>query len=274
MTQNKTLTDFHDIVDNLGRIYILLLFVSGAIWAFIAVNSVDQPEIFKIAMIYSLLLIFGFVGVMLDRNSVPKNKLGLDSRIWEGTRLKYQLAAGILVFFFWYLVFMRSGFAVATPQSIFAVNPAINYFLVTVLGPLAEDIFFFGVINITLLTLLRKFGQSTKNSLIIAALMAASTPLFKNVPNSMFTILGSAALIGITGFTKNPFLQKHGLILASALFIGGAVFPNFHSYAYQLNQQNFVAASWFGILMCLMVSYIGLLPVDITHIANNVAAIG
>jgi hypothetical protein len=273
-------TKFKDIVDNLGRIYILLLFISGAIWAFVAVNNFDTSSLFKVAMIYSMLLIFGFIGVSYDRR---KQNLGIDSRIWDGDRLQYKLAISVIFFFIWYLVFMKSGFAVATAQStggtLFSTSPTLNFLLVSVFGPLAEDIFFFGVCNITLITLLRELVLAqnrevyAKKGLIMAAMMMATYPLFVNVPNAIIYSSTAAILVAVTSFTQNKFLLKHAPIFASALIIGGLVFPRFHSYAYQLNERSYVAATYFGTFMCLITSYVGLLPVDIIHIANNIIAL-
>lgn len=280
-TKRKTISipllpEYSDIVDNLGRIYIFMLFISGAIWAFIAINSFDSPDLFKIAMIYALLLIFGFFGISFDRRS---NNLGLDSRIWDGHKLKYQLAVGVIFFIGWYLLYMKAGFSVATAQNIgqtalFSVNPTVNFILLTVLAPLAENIFFFGVLNITLVTFLREIAMDRNKSLIMAGLLALTYFLFTNVPNAIYWVMGAAGLMAITGITQNKFLVKHAPFFVAALMIGGLVFPRFHSYAYQLNERHYIAATFFGIFMCLIVSYIGLLPVDIAHILNNIIAIG
>ena len=272
--KNKSI-EFPDIIDNLGTVYIAILFVSGIIWAFIAINNFETPTIFKLSLIYSILLIFGFLGVSYDRRT---QQLGLDSRIWEGTKLKTQLLVAIIVFALWYLIFMSSGFAVATPQSVtggslFSVTPALNFFLTAVLAPIAENIFFFGVINITFIFILRKlFQEENKTKIIITGIVIAATaPIFSNVPNSMYIIFLAAALTIITGITKINFLKKHAPILISALIIGGAIFPKFHSFAYQLNENSYIAAQVFGITVSIIAAYIGLLPVDILHIANNAA---
>jgi len=272
MAKNNGTNGFDNLVDNLGRIYIFILFISGAIWAFIAVNSINSPDLFKISLIYALLLIFGFLGVAFDRMS---GNLGLDSRIWEGKKLKFQLALGVIFFVAWYLLFMKPGFSVATAQNstLFSVNPTLNFILITVLGPLAENIFFFGVLNITFVTFLRRFVNNKGKSLAIAGIIAISYPLFRNVPNAAYFIGAASIIMAVTGFTQNKFLLKHAPFIISALFVGGLVFPRFHSYAYQLNENNYVAASYFGFIVCLITSYIGLMPVDIAHIANNIVAI-
>jgi hypothetical protein len=273
-------TKFKDVVDNLGRIYIILLFISGAIWAFVAVNNFDTPSLFKVAMIYSMLLIIGLLGISFDRR---KEELGIDSRIWSGDRLKYKLGLSVIFFFIWYLVFMKSGFAVATAQStggtLFSTSPTLNFLLVSVFGPLAEDIFFFGVANITMVTILRELmavqrkGETAKKGIIMAVLLMATYPLFTNVPNAIIYAGTAAGIVAVASFTQNKFLLKHVPYFASALIIGGLVFPRFHSYAYQLNERSYVAATYFGTLMCLITSYVGLLPVDIIHIANNIIAL-
>jgi hypothetical protein len=268
--------EYSDVVDNLGRIYLFLLFISGAVWAFIAVNSFDHPDLFKIALIYALLLIFGFFGISYDRRS---NNLGLDSRIWEGKKLKYQLAVGVVFFIGWYLLYMRSGFSVATAQNVgqtalFSVNPTLNFLLLTVLGPLAENIFFFGVLNITIVTFLREIIIDRNKSILLAGIIGLTYFLFTNVPNAMYMVMGASLLTVLTGISGNKTLQKHAPFVITALLVGGLIFPRFHSYAYQLNEKHFIAATFFGIFMCLIVSYIGLLPVDIIHIANNIVAIG
>lgn len=273
---NNIITAFQDAVDDLGKMYILILFVSGVIWAFIAINNFESPQIFKISIIYSLLLIFGLIGVLADRNS---NKLGLDSRLWESSNVKKQLLISVVFILAWYLLFIKNQFSVATAQSVgstalFSVSPTLNFMLVAVLGPLAENIFFFGILNITVITLLRSFVQNKTKGLVISGLIFASQILFLNVPNSFLIISSSAAIVAITAITQNKFLIKHGPIFASALYIGGAVFPKYHSYAYQLNERNYIAASWFGFFVCLLAAYIGMMPVDLAHIANNVIAVG
>jgi len=277
-TNNRSILSptFKDIVDNLGRYYMILLFISGAVWAFVAVNSFDAPDLFKIALIYALLLIFGFFGVSLDRRPA---EFGINSRIWEGAKLKSQLAIGAIFFIGWYLLFMTSGFSVATAQSVgstalFAVNPTINFILLTVLGPLAENIFFFGVLNITLITLLQKIVKSRTQSLVFAGLTGLSYFMFENVPNAIVLVGAAAGITALAGLTQHQFLLKHAPFVVSAFIIGALVFPRFHSYAYQLNQKNYIAASWFGFFMCLLAGYIGMMPVDIAHILNNIIAVG
>lgn len=275
MAQNKKKTfELSDMVDNLGNVYLMILFVSAVIWAFIAVNNFETPEIFKISLIYSLLLIFGFIGISYDRRT---QQLGLDSRIWQGKDIKKKLLVSVIFFAIWYIVFMSSGFSVATAQSVtsgslFSISPALNFFLTTVLGPLAENIFFFGVINITLVFILRKLLANVNNKkgpITLGVLMIASIPLFSNVPNSAY-LLGLAGILTIaTTFTKSGFMQKHAPVLISALIVGGVVFPKFHSFAYQLNERSYIAAQVFGIGVSIIASYIGILPVDILHIANN-----
>lgn len=274
--KNRGILEFKDITDDLGRVYIIVLFVSAVIWAFTAINAFDTPHLFKLALIYSLLLIFGFIGVSYDRR---QKKLGLDSRIWESGKLKLKLGISVVFFFLWYIIFMKQGFAVATAATVpggalFSVSPTLNFLLTAVLGPLAENIFFFGVINITVIMLLRKFVRNRVQGLIMAGLILASYPLFTQVPNSFIFLAASAGLVAITTLTQNKFLMKHAPFFASALLIGAVIFPKFHAYAYQLDERSYVAATYFGFFMCLIAGYIGLMPVDITHIANNVIAIG
>ena len=271
--------ELSDVLDNLGMIYIALLFVSGAIWAFIAINNFEVPTIFKLSLIYSILLIFGLLGISYDRRT---QQLGLDSRTWDGDKIKSQLLISVIVFALWYLIFMHSGFAIATPQSVtagalFSVSPALNFFLTSFLGPIAENVFFFGVLNLTMVFALRRlFAQESRIRSIIAGLVImATTPLFSNVPNAIYVLVLAGLLTIFTGVFNIAFVRKHGPIIISALFVGGVIFPKFHSYAYQLNEQSFIAAQVFGIMVCIIASYIGILPVDILHIANNAAvAIG
>ena len=271
----KSILEFPDTTDSLGKIYIITLFISGVIWAFIAVNNFDTPNLFKLALIYSLLLIFGLFGVLYDRQ---QKKLGIDSRIWESSRLRLQLIIGIIFFAIWYIVFIKQGFAVASAQSVgqgalFAVNPTLNYFLITFLAPLAEDIFFFGILNITFILIIRSMAANKIYSMIFAAIIFSLSFLIKNVPNITIYLGASAVIIIATSFL-DPKLQKYPAYLASALCIGAAIFPAFHGYAYQLNERNYVAASWFGLFACLLISFIGLLPVDLAHIANNMLTAG
>lgn len=275
-TKNRTIKDdFVDTLDNLGPLYMTILFISGAIWAFIAINNVLDQGVFKQAMIYSILLIFGFIAVSYDRRA---QKLGLDSRIWESKNIRLKLIIGLVVLAGWYLLFIDSGFSVATASvgTNFSVNPTLNYFLISVLGPLAENIFFFGVLNITLVTLLRRFSQDKVQGTTVAVLIYLSSYLFANVPNITLYCGLSAISMLIATWGNSKTIRKYATIFASAFFIGGAIFPAFHGYAYQLNEKNYIAASYFGILMCIIASYIGIIPVDIVHIGNNaiVAASG
>jgi hypothetical protein len=277
-TKSKTF-ELSDLTDNLGTIYLGLLFSSGIIWAFIAINNFETPTLFKLALIYSILLIFGFLGVSFDRRHL---QLGLDSRIWEGKGIKKKLVLSVVLFALWYLVFMSSGFSVASAYSVtgalFTVSPAVNFFLTAVLGPIAENIFFFGVINMTLIYVLRSVfdaKDARTKSIVIGLILMASSSLFTNVPNSLYILLLAGGLTIATGVSKNEFLMKHAPIAISALFIGGVIFPKFHSFAYQLNESSYIAAQVFGIAVCIIAAYIGMLPVDILHISNNAAvAIG
>jgi hypothetical protein len=271
----KSILEFPDTTDSLGKVYIITLFISGAIWAFIAVNNFDTPNLFKLALIYSLLLIFGLFGILYDRQ---KKKFGIDSRIWESSRLRLQLIIGIIFFAIWYIVFIKQGFAVASAQSIgqgalFAVNPTLNYFLITFLAPLAEDIFFLGILNITFILIIRSMAANKIYSVLLAAIIFALSFLIKNVPNITIYLGASAVIIIATSFL-DPKLQKYPAYLASALCIGASIFPAFHGYAYQLNERNYIAASWFGLFACLLISFVGLLPVDLAHIANNILTAG
>lgn len=279
--KNKTNTKYEisDLIDNLGMIYLAVLFASGVIWAFIAINNFETPVLFKLALIYSLLLIFGLLGISYDRRT---QQLGLDSRIWDGKEIKKQLVVAIVFFAVWYILFMRGGFSVATAQSVtsgtlFSVSPALNFFLTSVLGPIAENVFFFGVINLTLVFILRRmFAEETRTKPIVAGIViVATTPLFWNVPNAAYFLILAGILTIFTGLFKIDMVRKHGPIIISSLIVGGVVFPKFHSYAYQLNEHSFVAAQSFGIAACILISYIGMLPVDLVHIANNIGvAIG
>ena len=266
--------EFKDTVDDLGRIYILILFISGAIWAFIAVNNFNNPPIFRLALTYSLLLIFGFLGISYDRNT---HQLGIDSKIWNSDRLKSKLAISSIVLFLWYLVFFKAGFSIATAQSVtgvfFSVSPTLNWFLTTVLGPLAENVFFFGVINMTLITLIKRTIENKKKTLILAGLIVASSSLFTNVPNSFILLIGSAGILVLATLTQNKFLLKHAPIISSALFIGGVVFPKFHSFAYQLFEKHYIAATIFGIIACVLSVYIGIMVGDIFHVGANMMAV-
>lgn len=272
-------TEFSDLVDNLGRVYLITLFVSAVIWAFIAVNNFETPTIFKLALIYSLLLIFGFLGVSYDRRA---QQLGLDSRIWEGNNIKFKLGISILIFFLWYLIFMSGGLSIATAQSVtggavFSVSPSLNFLLTGILGPIAENIFFFGVINITMIYIIRKILEDQKKAkqqgIALAAFMFISTPLFISVPNAIYYIGIASGLMLLTTFTRNKLLMKYAPLFISAFFVGGILFPKFHSYAYQLNEKHYVAATIFGIIACLLAGFVGMLPVDILHIGNNVAVV-
>ena len=272
---NTSILEFPDTSDSLGKVYIITLFISGAIWAFIAVNNFDTPNLFKLALIYSLLLVFGLFGVLYDRQ---QKKLGIDSRIWETSKLRIQLIIGIIFFAVWYIVFIKQGFAVASAQSVgqgalFAVNPTLNYFLITILAPLAEDIFFFGVLNITFILIIRSLAQNKIYSLLFGAVVFSLSFLIKNVPNITIYLGISAITIIATSFL-DPKIRKYPAYIASALCIGATIFPAFHGYAYQLNERNYVAASWFGMFACLLISLIGLLPVDMAHIANNMLTAG
>ena len=277
--KSSSMIEFPDILDNLGIIYITLLFISGVIWAFIAINNFETPTIFKLALIYSILLIFGFLGISYDRGRTMK--MGLDSRIWEGEKIKKQLLIGIILFAAWYFLFMTTGFSVATAQSVtggtlFGVSPGVNFFLTAVLGPIAENVFFFGVISITFITILRKiFATENKGNVIITALVILATiPLFDNVPNIALLISIAAGLTLVTGLTQNQFLRKHAPIMISAIIVGTAVFPKFHSFAYQLNERHYIAAQLFGGGAVLLAAYVGILPVDIIHILNNAFVMG
>ena len=278
-SKSNSLLEFPDILDNLGTIYITLLFISGIIWAFIAINNFETPTIFKLSLIYSLLLIFGFLGISYDRGRTQK--MGLDSRIWEATNIKKKLLISIILFAAWYFLFMTSGFSVATAQSVtggtlFGVSPGLNFFLTAVLGPIAENVFFFGVISITFITILRKiFATENKGNVIITALVILATiPLFDNVPNIALLISIAAGLTLVTGLTQNQFLRKHAPIMISAIIVGTAVFPKFHSFAYQLNERHYIAAQLFGGGAVLLAAYVGILPVDIIHILNNAFVMG
>lgn len=273
----KITTEFDDLVDNLGRVYLIVLFVSAVIWAFIAVNNFETPTIFKLALIYSLLLIFGFLGVSYDRRA---QQLGLDSRIWEGKNLKFKLGLSILIFFLWYLIFMSGGLSIATAQSVtggatFSVSGSLNFLLTGILGPIAENIFFFGVINITMIYIIRQILESKKNSqgIAMAVFMLISTPLFLSVPNAIFYIGTASGLMLLTVITRNKFLMKFAPIAIAAFYVGGILFPKFHNYAYQLNEKHYVAASIFGIIACVLAGSVGMLPVDILHIGNNVVVV-
>lgn len=152
---------------------------------------------------------------------------------------------------------------------VFSISPTLNYVLTSVLGPLAENVFFFGFLNITLIFVLRKLLEDRPKSIVAALLLFATQPLFRNVPNStLFLGISSAAII-LAALTQNDTLKKHAPVIASAFFIGGTVFPRFHSYAYQLNEQNYIAATWFGIIMCALAWYVGIAVVDLNHIGNN-----
>ena len=279
-TAQKKSFEFSDLTDNLGLTYLIVLFASGAIWAFIAINNFETPTVFKLALICSILLLFGFLGVSYDRRS---QELGLDSRLWEKTNMKKQLIIAVILFAVWYLVFMSGGFSVATAQSVtgggtlFSVSPGLNFILTAVLGPLAENIFFFGVLNFTLITMLRRLfaEQNRVKSIVSGVVILATIPLFNVVPNAVI-VLGLAGLLTIfAGVTNFPAVHKHAPIIISALIIGGAVFPKFHSFAYQLNESSFFAAQVFGIGVCMVAAYVGMLPVDILHVGNNAAvAIG
>jgi hypothetical protein len=273
LAKQTSLIEFPNLVDDFGRIYLLILFITGVIWAFIAINNFDTPQIFKLSLIYSLLLIFGFLGVVYDRS---EKKLGLDSRIWEGSKLKLQLGIGILFFFAWYILFMKSGFSVASAQSVsgstFAVSPTFNFILVNILGPLAENIFFFGVLFITLVYFIKTIIVNRTKGLILTGLIIASIPVFSSVPNSLYFVIAAATINAATSLMPNKFLQKHGPIFVAAILVGSLIFPKFHSYAYQLNERNYVAAQYFGLAMCIITAYIGLMPVDIIHSANNIVA--
>jgi hypothetical protein len=106
-------------------------------------------------------------------------------------------------------------------------------------------------------------------AIITGLVIIASIPFFTNVPNSIYVLITAGALTMFTGLFNIEFIRKHAPVLISALVVGGVVFPKFHSYAYQLNEQSFVAAQVFGIIVCIIAAYIGMLPVDIVHIANN-----
>jgi hypothetical protein len=277
-TKLPLIGEFSDAVDNLGRIYIITLFVSGIIWAFAAINSFNEPNIFKIALIFTILLIFGFLGISFDRRM--RTKLGLDSRIWENKNIRFKIGLALIFFVGWYLLFIRADYAVATAQSvgqaaIFSVSPTLNFLMIGVLGPLAEDIFFFGVINITVITLIREIMLNRRNALITAGLIGLSYFMFSNVPNAIYMVAAAAgALIFISFNNKNPLMKRYGAPVVSALLVGGLVFPAFHAFAYQLNERSFIAATIFGILMCLMAAFVGILPVDIIHILNNIIVTG
>lgn len=274
MVNNKTL-ELSDVTDNLGMIYLGTLFASGVIWAFIAINNFETPTIFKLSLIYSILLIFGFLGVSFDRRA---NQLGMDSRLWEGTNIKNKLVISIVLFAIWYLIFISSGFSVATAYSVsgtlFSVSPALNFFLIAVLGPIAENIFFFGIINFTVIFALRNLFAAPNarvRGIVLALVMLGMIPLFANVPNIVYVFGLAALLTAAAGFVKAPFFQKHAPVFISALIVGGAVFPKFHSFAYQLNESSYIAAQVFGIGVSIIAAYIGMLPVDILHIGNNAA---
>lgn len=266
---------FKQQVDDVGRLYIFILFGSAVIWSFIAINNLDTPSLFKTSLIYSILLIFAFIGLGYDKST---HKLGLDSRIWSADHLKRKLAVSLVFFAFWYLIFVSNGFTVATAQSVstnvFSVNPTVNYVLITILGPLAEDIFFFGILNITLVQIVRNVMKDRVKGLVSAGAIFATFPLFQNVPNSFMLITGSATIVALGTILQNKKLAPHLAFFATALFVGAAIFPKFHSYAYRLNENHYISASWFGFFMCILTSYVGLIPVDFAHILNNMIVVG
>jgi len=261
-----------DVTDSLGRVYIILLFISGIVWGFLAVNNQSNPDIFKISLVYSILLILGLLGVGLDRVS---DNLGLDSRLWSSKNLGRNLVIALIVSMAWYLLFLRGGFSVAVPQAVasplFVVADSVKFFLVTVLGPLAENLFFFGVVNFTFILFIRETIQEKNKAWILAMVVMATYLIFNSVPFSLITLSLAAISIIVSAYSNNKTIQHWGPVFASAFIVGGNVFPIYHSSAYQLNEQNFVAAMIFGILMCLLGYFAGMLVVDVVHTFNNVA---
>jgi hypothetical protein len=263
-----------DTVTDLGRIYLIILLITGAIFAFIAVTNINDQVLFKLAMIYSVLLIFGFLGILSDK---MRDQLGIDSLIWDGSKLKLQIGVGLIFIAGWYLLFMNGGLSLATPQSVgvaFSTSPTLNWFIMGVLAPIAENCFFFGVLNITMIYIVKYLQDNPSKSLVLAGLVMASYFVLTNVPNILFILAISAGSIAAGSMIKSPAIRHIAPIIAAAAFIGGAVFPKFHSYAYQLNESNYIAASWFGFFVCLLAGFVGILPVDMAHIFNNVAVIG
>jgi len=273
----KRIFEASDVTDELGRIYILVLFLSGIIWGFLAVNNVDTPDIFKISLVYSILLILALIGIGFDRSS---NNLGLDSVLWQVKSLQRQIIFAIIFSILWIAFFINNGLFLAIPLSIssptFAVGELTKFLLVTVLGPLAENIFFFGVINFTLKLFIRQIleEENLVKSAVLATLIFFSQSLFADVPYSNFIVTGAALVILVAAITKSKAQYELFSIISSSLIVGGVMFPVYHSKAYQLNEKNFIAATIFGVIMCLVAAYIGLLPVDIVHSINNMFALG
>jgi hypothetical protein len=274
----KTPWENPDFTDSLGKIQIFLLFVSGIIWGFLAVNNIDTPDIFKISLVYSILLILGLVGVALDRGS--KNSLGLDSVLWKTDQLQKQMIFAAIFSLLWYIFFMSGGLFLAVPLSVtsptFAVSPTTKFFLVTVLGPIAENIFFFAVVNFSVKLFIRQILEDPdkKKAVIMGVLMFGSSTLFGTVPFSSAIITAAALILVVGRLSNQKQLYELISIVVTALYVGGVLFPVYHSKAYSLNEKNFIASIFFGIFMCLIASFIGLLVVDLVHIFNNTVALG
>lgn len=270
---NNTL-EAPDNMDDLGKIYLKILFGAGIVWAFLAILNYNDTETVKLALIYMILLIFGLFGITLDR---LKDDLGFDSLVWDRKNIKRQLLIAIIFSAGWYLLFMKNGNFLATSQSVgvaFTTNPTVNYFLTAVLQPLTENIFFFGVIFMTLVYLIKKSILSTRKAIVLGGLMMASYILMPDVPNILIIISVSVGLILLSAINKNKnkLIQKYAPTLAAALYVGSALFPYFHSYAYQLKQSNYIAAEYFGFFASVLAGFVGMLPADLAHIINNAIA--
>jgi hypothetical protein len=266
---------FKQVVDDLGKNYITLLFFSGVIWTFIAAVMIDTP-LFKVSLVYSLMLIFAFLAVSFDRR---QNSLGIDVRIWEIDRLKYKFGVAVVFILVWFVFFINSGLSIGTLATAggtgtFSTNPTLNWTLINFLGPLAEDIFFFGVMNISFIFLIRRMIKNKVQGLSMAGvLLLASFVFFNDIPDFEFWAAFSAGMVALAVMMpKSKMVQKYAPILASAGFIGGLVFPKFHAFAYGLDAQSvskYKGASWFGFFACIIAALIGLMVVDIGHFANN-----
>lgn len=258
-----------DNITDMGRAYIMVLIITGAIFAFIAITNINDLVMFKLAMSYSILLIFAFLGQVSDQLS---RDLGLDTITWSSEKLKKQLGIGLVFIVGWYLLFMQGGLALATPQSVgvsFSTNPTLNWFITAVLAPIAENAFFFGLLFFTMKYLIRKLQKQPSKVIVLAVLLMGTYYWLTNVPNILFILGISAGAMIIGAYVKDDKIRNLAAIVSAAAFIGGAIFPKYHSYAYQLNESNYVAASYFGFFVCILGPLVGMLPIDMAHIFNN-----
>jgi len=271
------LTEIPDIIDNLGRVYIIILFLSGAIWSYIALQNIQDAEVFRISMIYAILLILAFIGIVVDKLGLD---LGLDSRLWDGSNIKQKVAFGFFFSIVWYFFFIRPGYKLAVAQSFLDAptlaiggSQGMRIFMVSVLGPLAENAFFFAVLGFTFTRIIRLVQKNRTATLTLAAGVFLSTPFFSNVPFSGILVPAAAVLIVLPILSRNPLIRAYAPLLATALYLGGTIFPKYHSGVYQLNERNFLAASLFGIIAVIFASFFGILVVEILHIVNNFLAV-